>query len=173
MCFSKEDSEMWEDSPVEFVRAHFDALDEVTSTSGSAAHFLTTVATKRNKVAFMPQLEFITSVMNSYQNGGKSQTEKEGALHMVAALSTAMLNSEQVAPMLEPFFSQHVIPEMSSQFKELRFRSVELLRTFGGRMAWKEEKVSLVREKEKVTVTMFISLFSKRLLTDFLHLSIL
>jgi len=143
MCFSSEDSEQWEDSPVEFVRAHADAFDEVTSTSGSASNFLTTVATKRTKNAFMPQLEFITKVMNTYQAAGNAGNarEKEGALHMTLALNVVMLNTEGVESMLEPFFQQHVIPEMKSQHKELRFRSVELVRTFGSRMAWKEESV--------------------------------
>lgn len=89
----------------------------------------------------MPQLEFVTSVLQAYP-ASRSSREKEGALNMTRALDETMLRHPKVGEMLESFFMNHVVPELASQDRYLRFRAVDLVRTFAGQMRWTESAVS-------------------------------
>ncbi|PWN53145.1 ARM repeat-containing protein [Violaceomyces palustris] len=140
ICFTEEDDELWELDPVDFVRSNLDPFEEIGTPSGSAATFLQTVASKRTKSAFMPILEFITSVLNAYPSQ-RSAVEKEGALRMCRSLDTTMVNHEKVSGMLDGFFAQHVIPELRSEHKFLRFRACELVKAFDSNgMKWSSDQ---------------------------------
>lgn len=129
LCFSEEDDELWELDAVDFVRANLDPFEEIGSVSGSAATFVQTVASKRTKSAFMPLLEFVTSVVNAYPME-RSAKEKDGAFHLCRAMDLTMVNHEKVSGMLDSFFAQHVIPEMKSEHKFLRYRACDLVKAF-------------------------------------------
>lgn len=129
LCFSEEDDELWELDAVDFVRANLDPFEEIGSASGSAATFVQTVASKRTKSAFMPLLEFITSVVNAYP-AQRSAKEKDGALHLCRAMDLTMVNHEKVSGMLDSFFAQHVIPELKSEHRFLRYRACDLVKAF-------------------------------------------
>lgn len=137
LCFSEQDDELWQLDPVDFVRANLDPFEEIGSVSGSAATFVQTVASKRTKSAFMPLLEFVTSVVNAYPNGGRSAKEKDGAFHLCRAMDLTMVSHEKVSGMLDGFFAQHVIPELKSEHKFLRYRACDLVKSFDHNgMAW-------------------------------------
>ena len=139
LCYSEADDELWELDPIDFVRANLDPFEEIGSPSGSAASFIQTVASKRTKSSFMPMLEFVTSVVNAYP-AQRSPQEKEGALRMCRALDLTMINHENVAGMLDGFFAQHVIPELKSEHRFLRFRACELVKSFDSNgMHWTNE----------------------------------
>lgn len=127
MCFSDESDEQWELDAVDFVRANMDPFEEIGTVSGSAATFVQTVASKRTKAVFMPLLEFITSVLNDSQ---RSPREKDGALHLCRAMDVTMVNHENVSDMLDGFFGQHVIPQLASPHRFLRFRACDLINSF-------------------------------------------
>ncbi|KAJ9478332.1 Nonsense-mediated mRNA decay protein 5 [Pseudozyma hubeiensis] len=129
LCFSDEDDELWELDAVDFVRANLDPFEEIGSVSGSAATFVQTVASKRTKSAFMPLLEFVTSVVNAYP-AQRSAKEKDGAFHLCRAMDLTMVNHEKVSGMLDSFFAQHVVPEMKSEHKFLRYRACDLVKAF-------------------------------------------
>ncbi|EST07572.1 Exportin/Importin, Cse1-like protein [Kalmanozyma brasiliensis GHG001] len=129
LCFSEEDDELWELDAVDFVRANLDPFEEIGSISGSAATFVQTVASKRTKTSFMPLLEFVTSVVNAYP-AQRSAKEKDGAFHLCRAMDLTMVNHEKVSGMLDSFFAQHVIPEMKSEHKFLRYRACDLVKAF-------------------------------------------
>ncbi|TKY86757.1 hypothetical protein EX895_004397 [Sporisorium graminicola] len=129
LCFSEEDDELWELDAVDFVRANLDPFEEIGSASGSAATFVQTVASKRTKSSFMPLLEFVTSVVNAYP-AQRSAKEKDGAFHLCRAMDLTMVNHEKVSGMLDSFFAQHVIPEMKSEHKFLRYRACDLVKAF-------------------------------------------
>ncbi|KAN0063244.1 Nonsense-mediated mRNA decay protein 5 [Thecaphora frezii] len=139
ICYSDEDDELWELDPVDFVRANLDPFEELGTPSGSAATFIQTVASKRTKSAFMPMLDFITSVVSAYP-AQRSAREKEGAFHMCRALDLTMINHEKVSEMLDGFFAQHVIPELKSEHRFLRFRALDLVKSFDSNgMKWSNE----------------------------------
>ncbi|PWZ00666.1 ARM repeat-containing protein [Testicularia cyperi] len=129
MCFSDADDELWELDAVDFVRANLDPFEEVGSPAGSATTFVQTVASKRTKSVFMPLLEFITSVVNGYP-AQRSAREKDGAFHLCRAVDLTMVNHEKVSTMLDGFFAQHVIPELKSEHRFLRYRACDLVKSF-------------------------------------------
>ncbi len=129
LCFSEEDDEMWELDAVDFVRANLDPFEEIGSVAGSAATFIQTVASKRTKSAFMPLLEFVTEVVNAYP-AQRSAKDKDGAFHLCRAMDLTMVNHEKVSHMLDGFFAQHVIPELKSEHKFLRYRACDLVKAF-------------------------------------------
>ncbi|SPC66853.1 related to NMD5 - Nam7p interacting protein (Importin-8) [Ustilago sp. UG-2017b] len=137
LCFGEEDEELWQLDPVDFVRANLDPFEEIGSVSGSAATFVQTVAAKRTKSAFMPLLEFVTEVVNDYPNGSRTAKEKDGAFHLCRAMDSTMVSHEKVSAMLHGFFAQHIIPELKSGHKFLRYRACDLVKSFDHNgMAW-------------------------------------
>ncbi|CAO1626737.1 unnamed protein product [Sympodiomycopsis kandeliae] len=139
LCTREEDEELWELDPVEFVRISLDAIDSFGNPDSSAASFLQTIVSKRTKAAFLPQLEFVTSIVQSYP-ASRSAAEKAGALAMCKAMDLTMLNHEKVSASLEEFFANYVVPELTSQDRFLRFRACQLISAFGSRMAWRNSK---------------------------------
>ncbi|CAO1614377.1 unnamed protein product [Parajaminaea phylloscopi] len=139
LCTREEDSEAWDLDPVEFVRMSIDPVDSFGNPDASAASFLQTVVSKRTKSAFLPQLEFVTSVVQGYP-ASRNASEKAGALAMCRAMDLTMLNHEKVSTSLEGFFAQFVVPELTSQDRFLRLRACQLVSSFGSRMAWRDSK---------------------------------
>lgn len=139
LCTREEDEELWDLDPVEFVRSHIDPIDGYGNPDTSAASFLQTVVSKRTKAAFLPQLEFVTSVVQNYP-ASRSTAEKAGALAMVKAMDLTMLNHSKVSASLEEFFANYVVPDLGSQDRFLRFRACSLVSSFGSRMAWRSSK---------------------------------
>ncbi|PWN26503.1 ARM repeat-containing protein [Jaminaea rosea] len=135
LCTRQADEELWELDPVEFVRFNIDPID-IGGPETSASSFLTVVASKRTKTAFLPQLEFVTSVVQAYP-ASRSAAEKAGALAMCKAMDLTMLHHPKVSTSLEGFFSQYVVPELTSQDRVLRFRACQLISAFGSKMAWR------------------------------------
>lgn len=139
LCTREEDTESWDLDPVEFVRMSIDPLDSYGNPDASAASFLQTVVSKRTKSAFLPQLEFVTSVVQAYPSS-RTPAEKAGALAMCRSMDLTMLNHEKVASSLEAFFAQYVVPELTSSDRFLRLRACQLIAAFGSKMAWRQSK---------------------------------
>lgn len=61
---------------------------------------------------------------------------------MVRALDTVMMGHSKVQHMMEGFFVSHVIPELKSEHRFLRFRACELVKVFDSRgMKWSATEV--------------------------------
>lgn len=146
LCTREQDEQAWELDPVEFVRMSMDSIDSFGNPDASAASFLQTVVSKRAKTAFLPQLEFVTSVVQAYPMS-RSAAEKAGALSMCRAMDFTMLNHEKVFSSLEEFFARYVIPELVSQDRFLRLRACQLISAFGSKMAWRDSKVSFINQQ--------------------------
>ncbi len=128
LCFSEEDDELWELDAVDFVRANLDPFEEIGSASGSAATFIQTVASKRTSQLSCLCSRFVRSRQRLPSQ--RSAKEKDGAFHLCRAMDLTMVNHEKVSGMLDGFFAQHVIPELKSEHKFLRYRACDLVKAF-------------------------------------------
>ncbi|CEH16723.1 Nuclear transport receptor RANBP7/RANBP8 (importin beta superfamily) [Ceraceosorus bombacis] len=133
MCYTEADEELWELDAVDYVRSHLDPIEEFGTPQGAAASFLQALISKRTKSTFHPQLQFITSVIQTRTNN-----EKEGALNMLVSISDTILESSEISNQLETLFVTSVIPELASGNRFLRFRACDLVRVFAGTMRWQD-----------------------------------
>lgn len=139
ICHTEADNELWELDPTDFVRSQLDPLEDYGTPRSSASNFFQILVQKRMKGAFMPVLEFLTAVLNNYP-ASKTPAEKEGALYLIKVLEDAMLSHPATAPSLEGLLSQHVVPDLRSQHRFLRFRAADVVSALGGKMEWKDSK---------------------------------
>lgn len=139
LCHKTEDDELWELDPTDFVRAQLDPMEDYGSPRASASSFFETLVQKRMKGAFLSILEFLTDILNNYP-ATKSPSEKEGALHLIKILENAMLSHPATAPNLEGLLIQHVVPELASPHRFLRFRAADVIAALAGKMEWKDSK---------------------------------
>ena len=65
LYFSRERQELWNNDPLEFVRAHIDEYEDFSKPISAATSFLTTLASSRTKTTFLPILGVINSTLES------------------------------------------------------------------------------------------------------------
>lgn len=139
ICHTEADDELWELDPTDFVRSQLDPLEDYGTPRASAASFFQILVQKRMKGSFVPILDFLTNVLNNYP-ASKTPSQKEGALNLIKNLQDAMLSHPATAPNLEALLSQHVIPDLRSQYRFLRFRAADVVAVLGDKMEWKDNK---------------------------------
>jgi hypothetical protein len=139
ICHKEADDELWDLDPTDFIRAQLDPLEDYGSPRSSASSFFKILVQKRMKGAFEPILSFLTNILNSYP-ASRTPSEKEGALLLIKILDDAMLSHPSTAPNLEGLFTQHIVPDLRSQHRFLRFRAADVVSALGGKMEWKESK---------------------------------
>ncbi|PWN34353.1 ARM repeat-containing protein [Meira miltonrushii] len=139
ICHTEADDELWELDPTDFVRTQLDPMDDYGSPRAAAANLFQVLVQKRMKGAFMPILEFLTNVLNNYP-ASKTPAQKEGALNLIKLLDDAMLSHPSTAPSLEGLLTQHVVPDLRSNHRFLRFRAADVVAALGGKMSWKDSK---------------------------------
>ncbi|GAA5868690.1 hypothetical protein JCM8547_003784 [Rhodosporidiobolus lusitaniae] len=131
ICLSEEEIEAFQDEPSEFAKQHFgDFLpDTYASPTASSLVFLSALVETRAKSTLLPLLEFIQGVVSRYPDE-TTPRQKDGALRMLGALANTAVKSKKLAPMLESFFLQHVVPEFKSPHGFLRYRACEIVEKY-------------------------------------------
>ncbi|UZJ56806.1 hypothetical protein CBS101457_006126 [Exobasidium rhododendri] len=139
LCHKEEDDELWELDPIDFVRSQLDPMEDFGSPRSSSSTFSLTLVQKRMKGSFLSILEFLTDVLNNYP-ASKTPSEKEGALHLIKILEDSMLSHPATLPNLEGLMIQHIVPDLASPHRFLRFRAADVVACLAGKMEWKDSK---------------------------------
>ncbi|CAJ0826520.1 6037_t:CDS:10 [Entrophospora sp. SA101] len=134
LCFTDEDEQLWSEDPIDFIHKKLDPLDDYLSPTSSAISFLGSLARHRKKFTFTNILNFINSILTTYQESPpetKNPKNKDGALKMIGCLSDLALHRKSgVANIMEAFFIHHVFPEFQSQHPYLRARACDMIMKF-------------------------------------------
>ncbi|GAA5899248.1 hypothetical protein JCM8208_001596 [Rhodotorula glutinis] len=142
VCLSEEELELFTDDPTEFARQSFGdfIVDSYASPTSSALSFLSALVETRAKSTLLPLLQFIQSVVDKYP-ASITPRQKDGALRMLGALATTAVKSKKLAPMLEAFFIQQVVPEFKSPHGHLRYRACDIVEKFESvDMTWQSQE---------------------------------
>ncbi|OAX41298.1 hypothetical protein K503DRAFT_780748 [Rhizopogon vinicolor AM-OR11-026] len=118
LTFNASKQAMWEDDPVEYVRASIGAFIRLLSNI-HVSHARQT--TNRTPTSLLPILQFINIVLRL----NPSPVQRFGALTMIAVLGPFIVRHPDVKRGLKQFMVQHVLPEFTAQ--EAYLRSVILL----------------------------------------------
>ncbi|BGP14532.1 hypothetical protein JCM10213_005180 [Rhodosporidiobolus nylandii] len=131
ICLTDDELELFQDDPNEFAKQNFgDFLaDTYASPTASSLAFLSALVEIRAKSTLMPLLQFIQGVVEKYP-ASTTPRQKDGALRMLGSLAATAVKSKKLAPLLEAFFIQHVVPEFKSPHGFLRYRACELVEKF-------------------------------------------
>ncbi|GAA5868463.1 hypothetical protein JCM1840_007004 [Sporobolomyces johnsonii] len=142
VCLTEEEIETFNDDPNEFARQFFGdfIVDSYASPTASALSFLSALVDTRAKSTLLPLLQFIQKIAQSYP-AETTPRQKDGALRMLGALSLTAVKSKKLAPMLEAFFIQHVVPEFKSPHGFLRYRACEIVEKYESvDMTWESQQ---------------------------------
>ncbi|GAA6037955.1 hypothetical protein JCM8097_009507 [Rhodosporidiobolus ruineniae] len=131
ICLTDDELELFTDDPSEFAKQHFGDFiaDTYASPTASSLAFLSALVETRAKSTLMSLLQFIQQVVGAYP-ASTTPRQKDGALRMLGALAPTAVKSKKLAPMLEAFFIQHVVPEFKSPHGFLRYRACELVEKY-------------------------------------------
>jgi len=121
MCHSKEDEELWNDDPHEFIKVKNDLFEDFLYISPNAAakNLLIEVNTKRKGI-LEPSIQFIMEILNT---NPPDPMKKDGALHMLGALAKKLSKKKEYKNNMEIVLVRHVFPEFQSEFGFLRARA--------------------------------------------------
>ncbi|CAF1060914.1 unnamed protein product [Adineta ricciae] len=126
LCINDDDIELFNDEPVEFVRARLDILDEYISPVSAAELFLSDAVAKRKDV-LMKTVAFLGTVIH---NDTISPKQKDGVLHMLGVIGNVLIKKKTFAGQLENIIVQYLFPELQSPTPYLRARACYALRNF-------------------------------------------
>ncbi|GAA6059439.1 hypothetical protein JCM10212_005378 [Sporobolomyces blumeae] len=131
VCLSEDEVEAFTEDPNEFARQHFGDFiaDSYASPTSSSLSFLSALVDVRAKSTLLPLLQFIQKISSAYPATATAR-QKDGALRMLGALSLTAVKSKKLAPMLESFFIQQVVPEFKSEHGFLRYRACEIVEKY-------------------------------------------
>ncbi|KAM0788606.1 hypothetical protein ACM66B_001727 [Microbotryomycetes sp. NB124-2] len=130
-CLTDEEVEMFSDDPQEFARTHFGDYiqDTYTSPQASALAFVTTLVDVRPQHTLKPLLNFIQEVSSKYP-AETTARQKDGALRLLACVAATAVKAKKIAPMMESFFTVHILPEFKSPHGFLRYRVCEVVERY-------------------------------------------
>ena len=130
MSHTKEDAELWETDPYEYVRVKFDVFEDFVSPVTAAQTLLHSICKKR-KDALDHTMNMLLSVLKA---GDTAPAEKDGALHMIGTMADILLKKKVYKEKMEEFLKHIVFPEFSSKHGHLRARSCWMLHYFAGKI---------------------------------------
>lgn len=125
LCFNSTKQAMWDEDPVDYIRASVDEYENFATPVSAATSFLFALASNRTKVTFMPILGFVNSVLQS----NPAPPQRFGALNMSAALGPFIMRHPDVKGQMEQFVMQHVSPQFAAPEPYLRAISCEVVGT--------------------------------------------
>ncbi|KDE03158.1 hypothetical protein MVLG_06352 [Microbotryum lychnidis-dioicae p1A1 Lamole] len=130
-CLTDEEIEQFSEEPQDFAKAHFGdfVMDSYGSPTASALNFINELVELRTAFALRPILTFIHQVASKYPSE-TTPKQKDGALRMLIALAPTAVKSKKIAPMMESFFTVHVLPEFKSEHGILRYRVCEVVEKY-------------------------------------------
>ena len=133
LCFNKEDAELWEEDPNEFVRRGFDFVADFFSPKTAAQRLLKTLAEKRAKDCLHGMVVACSSVLQSSLDSTDQAMlmQKDGALLAIGSLAKQLTkkNGQYVAS-VEPMLRTHVLPALSCPAGFLRQRAIWMYSEF-------------------------------------------
>ncbi|SCV67913.1 BQ2448_5524 [Microbotryum intermedium] len=131
VCLTDEEIEQFSEDPQDFAKAHFGdfVADSYGSPTASALNFINELVELRTAYTLRPILAFIQQVASKYPSE-TTPKQKDGALRMLIALASTAVKSKKIAPMMESFFTVHVLPEFKSEHGILRYRVCEVVEKY-------------------------------------------
>ncbi|KAK4053547.1 Nonsense-mediated mRNA decay protein 5 [Microbotryomycetes sp. JL201] len=141
-CLTDEEVEMFSDDPQEFARTHFGDFvqDTYSSPQASALAFVTTLVDVRPQHTLKPLLNFIQEVSSKYP-AETTARQKDGALRLLACVAGTAVKAKKIAPMMESFFTTHILPEFKSPHGFLRYRVCEVVERYEANdMKWSKRE---------------------------------
>ncbi|CAF2511514.1 unnamed protein product [Rotaria sp. Silwood2] len=126
LCINDDDIELFNEEPVEFVRARLDILDEYVSPVSAAELFLSEAVAKRKDV-LMKTVSFLGTIIH---NDTITAKQKDGVLHMLGVIGNVLIKKKAFVNQLENMIVQYLFPELQSQTAFLRARACYALRNF-------------------------------------------
>ncbi|KAG1666608.1 Importin-7 [Nymphon striatum] len=143
MCHTKQDEELWESDPYEYIRMKFDIFADYLSPV-SAAHTLLHVVAKKRK-------DMLTKIMMSVQevitNQHSSASQIDGALHITGAVADLLLKKETFKDQMEMMIMAHVVPLFESPHPYLRARACWMVQKFARTDFTEDSNLHLAVEK--------------------------
>lgn len=126
LCYTKEDEELWETDPQEYIRLKFDVFEDYVSPVSAARNLLHTTCKKR-KDMLEKTLSFVVQVLN---NPASETRMRDGALHMVGAVADVLLKKDLYKDQMENMLAAYVYPNFESELGYLRARACWVLHYF-------------------------------------------
>lgn len=126
LCYTKEDQELWETDPQEYIRLKFDVFEDYVSPVTAAQNLLHTTCKKR-KDMLEKTLAFVVQVLN---NPASEARMRDGALHMVGAVADVLLKKDLYKDQMETMLATYVYPSFESELGYLRARACWVLHYF-------------------------------------------
>ncbi|KAH8859136.1 Importin-7 [Schistosoma japonicum] len=122
MSYTEEDAELWQDDPIEYIRAEAGDWGSVSSPANAASTLLSEACVKRRGVLnnIMP---FCIHILSSES----SPAEKDAVLHMYTAIAEILLKKAAYKSQLESFLVGHVLPTLHAPEGYRRARAFRLL----------------------------------------------
>lgn len=151
LCHSKDDQELWEEDPQEFIRVKFDVFEDAVSPVSAAQTLLHTTCKKR-KGMLEKTLQFVVSILN---NPAADPPKIDGALKMVGSVVETLLKKDQYKDQLETMVVTYVLPQMESPHGFLRAKA-----------CWVMQEFADVQFKNDANLVKTVELVAKCLMTD-------
>mmetsp|Transcript_21269 Transcript_21269/g.51966 ORF Transcript_21269/g.51966 Transcript_21269/m.51966 type:complete len:1037 (-) Transcript_21269:2163-5273(-) len=131
LCYDADDVETWEDDPEEFLRGEEDVFVTMQSPREAAVEFLRDLCKYRGKGNLTTILNQTHDILRRYQCSSQSEQAnmgmlKVGALTMIESVAETVCDKKRSLP-IEQLIEIHILPDVRSQDKFLRYRS---LRTY-------------------------------------------
>ncbi|CAH8841569.1 unnamed protein product [Trichobilharzia szidati] len=122
MSYSEEDAELWQDDPIEYIRAEAGDWGTMSSPGSAASTLLSEACVKRRGVLhnIMP---FCIHILSS----DSSPIEKDAVLNMYTAIAEILLRTSTYKSQLESFLVGHVLPTLHAPEGYRRARAFRLL----------------------------------------------
>ncbi|KAI5474959.1 hypothetical protein MNV49_002143 [Pseudohyphozyma bogoriensis] len=142
VCLTEDEIEQFTEDPAEFSRGHFGDFieDSYTSPCATALAFTAALVETRKSSTLMLMLNLIQTIVSKYP-AETTPKQKDGALRLLGSLAATATKSKKLAPMMESFFTQHVLPEFKSPHGFLRYRACEIVEKFEScDMEWGERQ---------------------------------
>jgi hypothetical protein len=128
MCHSDEDDELFENDPIEYIKAKYDVFEDFVSPVNAARQLVYQVANKR-KVALDQAMVFCIQAL-SQQQQQLTPRQKDGILHIVGAVAPVLLKKNMYKDQVESMLVSYVFPEFQSASGFLRARACWVLKSF-------------------------------------------
>mgnify|MGYP001251430690 CR=1 FL=1 len=129
LCYNKEDDELWQNDPREFVRKNADIVQEMYSPRHAAVNLLTELCRsgKRKTDFFATVVNCAVAVLQANAQvpeiGNRDRSTSDGALFLVGTLSDILKRERGYKESLEQMLVEHVAPAFHSPFGNVRARA--------------------------------------------------
>ena len=127
MCFSQEDSEMWEDDPEEYIRQKFDIFAEMSNPKSQAESFVNTACAKRKQV-LQDTMAFAQTMLGKLNELTPEQVD--GVFNLICSVAEQLMKKKQYKTQIDTLIKQFFIPLCNAPQGYLRARGLNCIKTF-------------------------------------------